>query len=211
MPHVDANEGISPQDFDEAVILKTNMMHHISLFQDRPIKARAFGLFRHPAEVVQSEYYYLQVAAWEGGYNKNLGNEMTVEEYAASRPNRLIQNILVMGGQETTNVITDEDLQKAKMILHDYVLIGLMDQMEESLDRFDTFLGVSALVSDTQRLERCRQEGREKVNNSNKHPRLGQDSQEWQQIAAHNQYDIALYEYAVQLFAQQGENFSTNK
>ena len=203
MPHIDAVEGIDADAFEEASFLKTNMMHHKSLFLDKPFKARVFSVFRHPVEQVQSEYYYLQTAVWEKGYNKDLGKQMSLEEYAASRPDRMTQNILQIGHRHHP-LVNDESLARAKTILRDYVMVGLLDRMVESVARFDTYLGTEDLIPDGEKIDQCRDLLAQKHENTGKHPKLTEYSEEWRQVAAHNEYDIALYEYAIQLFSEQG-------
>ena len=96
--------------------------------------------------------------------------------------------------------------------------------MTESLRRFDAYFGIDVeMTKDTVTKERyatCKDqywesnkedEQQQEVlpvrSNSNAHPKLDPRGDEWKAIADANRHDIELYEYAEELFREQGRFF----
>mmetsp|Transcript_29462 Transcript_29462/g.42772 ORF Transcript_29462/g.42772 Transcript_29462/m.42772 type:complete len:115 (-) Transcript_29462:111-455(-) len=97
--------------------------------------------------------------------------------------------------------ITDDDMILAKQILRDKYLIGLQTEMEESIDRFDKFYG----WYENPFRSRCMKEHIHHADNGNPHKSVKEGSRAWDLAVEKNLRDMELYDYAVQLFEEQGD------
>ncbi|KAL7488776.1 hypothetical protein ACHAW6_014363 [Cyclotella cf. meneghiniana] len=178
---------------------------------------RMFALFRHPVDRALSMYYYLARASWDPMYNPSLA-KMTIEQYAESKyiENNWLTRFLV---KKTRGKLTHSDLLLAKKILKFKCLVGLYDEMEASLARFQRYFGWNSDSPEkTGEIVLCR---RAIITHGDKvldHPisikdewdakaegviRIG--SLPWNAIVRQNKFDMELYEYAKRLFRTQGE------
>lgn len=99
--------------------------------------------------------------------------------------------------------MNDDSLELAKELLRNHTVIGLLDEMEESIRRFGRVFGWDEQAN----FEPCVGAYTTHPSNSNKHPPLDPEGEEWQMLAEINNYDMQLYEYAVELFKEQGATF----
>jgi hypothetical protein len=100
-------------------------------------KGQMFAMFRHPVHRVISLFYYLQIATWEPTYNPALRN-MTLLEYANSdlvEANFVLRSLV----NKMEGPLSWNDVKVAKEYLRRKCLVGLVDQYEASIDRFDNF------------------------------------------------------------------------
>ena len=134
--------------------------------------------------------------------------DWTIQQYIQSphcEHNWMMYMLLQQGKYNTGNYETD--LELAKTMLHDKFLIGLTNKMKESLDRFDKYYdfddgtGVTVMCSN-----QLLSEGHGE--NVHSHPKVELGSNDWNMLASVNEWDIRLYEYAVELFAEQAALFS---
>jgi hypothetical protein len=107
-------------------------------------QGRALALFRHPIDRLVSKFYYLQIADWESGYRPHWKN-MTVLQWAQSEKNYAESNYMVqmLSVNEWDVPATEKDLPVAKQILRDYVIVGLLDEVEESFRRFNIVMSMA--------------------------------------------------------------------
>jgi hypothetical protein len=97
-------------------------------------KGRMFALFRHPVQRVTSIFYYLQSATWEPTYNPEYA-QWTLFDYANSpycESNWMVRSLV----RKMTGPLNPEDVLIAQEILRRKCLVGLMEDMEESIRRF---------------------------------------------------------------------------
>lgn len=106
---------------------------------------------------------------------------MSLLQWAETAKNGPETNYLVqkLSGKEWEDPVTEEDLPTAKQVLRDHVVVGLMDDMEESFRRFNIVMSATTdQGSERNRQESCMQElfhpeelsGMEKVvKNQNEH------------------------------------------
>ena len=164
-------------------------------------KGRIIGLFRNPVERWVSRFYYLQMATWEKGYNP-IWKDITIIEYAQTAiksGNLLISEITGV----RLNNITDEHLQLAKQIVKEYFIVGLTNQMEESIYRFNNVMGITPEESKACMDEFFRgvsDDATTAKTNSNPHPVIDKNHPAWQIIAQKMPLDIQLYDYIHELF-----------
>lgn len=162
---------------------------------------RMFAIFRHPVERVISIFYYLQGATWEPTYNPEYA-QWTIDDYALSpycESNWMVRSLT----NKMTGPLSSDDISIAKEVLRRKCLIGLMEGMEESVQRFHSYFG----FGDDKALQCSRDHFSRKGSgaNSHSHPVVDQASEIWAVLARKNELDIQLYEYAQQLFKEQGE------
>mmetsp|Transcript_8235 Transcript_8235/g.12657 ORF Transcript_8235/g.12657 Transcript_8235/m.12657 type:complete len:394 (+) Transcript_8235:208-1389(+) len=175
-----------------------------SLF-DSVNKGRVFTLMRHPVDRAVSEFYYLQDADWEPTYDpKSKG--MTIEEYVEH--GHIERNWMVSGlVKNFQGEILQADLEEAKQLLREKVLIGLLSNMEESIYRFDRYFGFHNIERNKECFDNIIHDKGSKTNR-HEHPKLEPGSSEWKLLAKVNTFDVQLYEYAVELFEEQKSLFN---
>ena len=108
---------------------------------DRINKGRAMAIFRNPVDRLVSKFYYLQTATWERTYKPEWA-DMSIIEWAEKHnldENFLVKKIL---GKQLTDEASMADLIIAKEIVRRRFIVGLLDEMEESIYRFNVMLGV---------------------------------------------------------------------
>jgi hypothetical protein len=143
-----------------------------------------------------------QKATWERSFDPTL-QSMTLEEYATS--DKAESNWMVwMLNNEPVVAMDERHLKIAKQILREKVLIGLTQNMEESVQRFYSYFGWNR---DEYGWSPCERDSLFGGTNSNKHPKVKEGTKAWELLASRNALDIALYEYAVELFHDQSSLF----
>lgn len=171
---------------------------------DQNHRGRALGMFRHPVERLASKFYYLQVADWERTYNPGWA-KLKIGEWARNinkDNNSHVKRLAGILGQEE---VTEEHLQLAMNTLREKFVVGLTEEMEESIRRFNIVLGVD-LSKD--RSVRCMDEyfGDKAVKvNSNPHRKVKEGDPAWKALAETNSLDMKLWDYTLQLFDEQKE------
>jgi hypothetical protein len=165
-------------------------------------KGRMFAVFRHPVDRIVSLFYYLRSATWEPTYNAQYAS-MTLDEYAHSpycESNWMVRSLL----NKMEGPLQPSDITIAKEIIRKKCIVGLLDQMDETIIRFHSYFGF-----DSNDALNCARENYSvagsSLTNSHKHPTLNAKGDTWQTIAGKNRLDIILYEYAMELFQEQGE------
>jgi len=175
---------------------------------DQEHKGRFFTIFRDPIERVVSTFYYLQKATHEPTYNPELAY-MTLAEYVFSdlAESNFISRSLIDKMEEA---FVEEDFNVAREILKTKCLVGLLNQMEESVRRFDSYFGFRN--PDQQISDEC-VEGYLKTGvNKNSHPELPAiDSPVHRELVRKNHMDIRLHKYVIELFREQGSLFEDTR
>jgi hypothetical protein len=165
-------------------------------------KGRLFTLFRDPIHRAVTMYHYLSSASWDPLYNPQL-RIMSIEEYAKSPgvENNWMTRFLVNkpGGK-----LGKEDMVTAKEILRTKCLVGLYDDMEGSLKRFQLYFGWSQKAPPDQ-VEQCRTAVLAAGDRRHNTPELEVGTNMYQALAQVNLYDMELYQYAKVLYKVQGE------
>ena len=109
---------------------------------DRLNKGRVLSIFRHPVDRAVSKFYYLQTATWERTYKPEWA-DMPILEWAEKHnfdENFLVKKIV---GKKLTDEAGMADLIIAKEIVRRRFIVGLLDEMKESVHRFNVMLGVN--------------------------------------------------------------------
>ncbi|KAL7551414.1 hypothetical protein ACHAWF_014621 [Thalassiosira exigua] len=184
---------------------------------------RMFALFRHPVDRAIGMYYYLARASWDPQYNPSL-SQMSIEQYARSKyiENNWLTRFLVgkPGGK-----LHHSDMLMAKKIIKFKCLVGLYDDIEVSMARFQRYFGWNFNDSPEGKAEivRCRSEavkrgdklvlghpisikGDSRYGSSILNPSVvTEGSAAWNAIVRMNKFDMELYGYARKIYLLQGE------
>jgi len=187
------------------VIVTRHIFEVDSLF-DKDHRGQLISVFRDPIDRAISLFSYLQYADWELTYSTKLAN-MTLEEFGNSsyiEDNWLLRFLSNSYDQE----LTEADMIVAKRLLREKFLIGLLNEREETMDRFEKFFGWKYKI-DPKTQEACRENFMSSGSNTNKNsivkPKPG--SKAYEAIAARNRWDMQLYEYIESLFWDQEKLF----
>ena len=165
-------------------------------------KGRMFAVFRSPVDRIVSLFYYLQQATWEPTYNAEYAS-MTIDEYARSplcESNWMVRSLV----NKMEGPLEPSDIAIAKEIIRQKCIIGLLDEMDETIRRFHSFFGFENDEALTCARQNFAVAGGSQ-SNSHKHPKLDPNEDTWQVIEKKNMLDIRLFEYAIELWHEQGE------
>lgn len=175
---------------------------------DSEHKGRAFCLFRHPLERAVSLFHYLKHASWEPTFSDKLVSIKSVQDYAVSEfaENNWMVRFLT---NEMKGILTRDHLDVAKEILKRKVLVGLTSDMKTSFERFMTYFGWNKDPLSVDQ-EHCITKYLSNGSNRNEYMPLEQDSEGWKLLKRNNNLDLELYDFVLQLYKEQGQNFDQN-
>ena len=192
--------------FDSGInlIVSNYFLAGAALFTDDH-KGRAFTILRHPIEIAQSLFHYRKKARWERSWRKDW-NKISFADYAKS--NAYMGNWVVhqLTGTMPWVELTDAHLEQAKNLLKNKIFVGIADQMDETVRQLREYFGweekepfcaFNFLHSNP--------------SNTNPHPMIKRGSETWKLVAEKEKYDLALYHFALELFAGQRELIKTVK
>jgi len=190
---------------------------------DEDNKGRFLALFRHPVDRALSMFFYLGTATWERTYRPEWAN-MTVLEWTNLEHAEEDYMVHKLTGKKFGDKVDETDLIIAKELVRQRFIVGLMEEMNESIRRFNIVLGVD---DESERSQQCmvefglvdapvvEQDGERTLEevktratdkkNSNKHPKFEEGSPEYDIIAGRNRLDMLLYKYIESLFESQEE------
>lgn len=170
------------------VIISQHVHEIVELFSPQR-RGKAFALFRHPMDVAMSMYKSSDAAAI-----------MSIEEFYSSSDNvdnnwmvRFLTN--KMGGS-----LTEVDLNQAMEILRRKFVIGMVDQIRESVKRFTMYFGWSTSEIPQTQVRACLSQVTQRTGTVEK---IEEGSPLWNLILTHNQWDMMLFRYAQRLFMEQ--------
>ena len=197
---LDKSFEVRDQIFDMGVdlIVSNYFLAGAALFNDRH-RGRTFTVLRHPIEIAQSLFHYRKKAKWERTYRKDW-NKITFADYAKSE--NYIANWVVrqLTGTMPWVTLTEEHLEKAKMVLKEKVFVGIADQMDETVRQLREYFGWK------EKEPFCAYNYLHgNPSNTNPHPLIKRGSETWNMLAEKEKWDMALYHFALELFAGQRE------
>eukprot|EP00591_Stephanopyxis_turris_P006837 CAMPEP_0195519026 /NCGR_PEP_ID=MMETSP0794_2-20130614/14208_1 /TAXON_ID=515487 /ORGANISM="Stephanopyxis turris, Strain CCMP 815" /LENGTH=468 /DNA_ID=CAMNT_0040648101 /DNA_START=66 /DNA_END=1472 /DNA_ORIENTATION=+ len=193
-----------------ADVITSSYLFQISNVFSRPSHlGKSFTMLRHPVERAVSMYYLMQQedAAMVG---------VPLVDYA--RGNGIENNWMVRYlVNQMEGELEKEALDKAKEVLKRKFVIGLLEEKEESISRFQKYFEwkFSEDENDQMKEKDCiadfLESGTQVNENPEAHEMPKKGSQEWALITHQTQYDIKLYDFAVDLFTEQGKKLGTKK
>jgi hypothetical protein len=188
---------------------------------------RLFTIFRHPVDRALGMYHYLAKASWDPLYNPALLN-MSISEFAKSKyiENNWMTRFLI---GKTKGKLTHADMLLAKQILRYKVLVGLYEELDTSMARFQRYFGWKSVTKTQADTAKCRSKAIARGDkNVLGHPTSIKDENAplasfqsnrsqtveevvvgnaaWKAIERHNLFDMELYAFAKRVYALQGEH-----
>lgn len=168
-----------------------------------------FVLDSHPIERQVSKFFYLRKATWEPTYNERW-QKMSLTEWASRERGENNWMVRKLVGKDPTAELGPQDLNVAKEIIRNKFIIGLMDRYQESIHRFNAFLGVD---ESSPRSQQCMEEfteakssnkrGKKNDGNSYEHPEAKEGSPAWKSLAEIHSYDVELFKFIRKEYGQQ--------
>ena len=152
---------------------------------------------RNPIERVISEYYYMKQ---KGFYYQELilKEDLSLEEYLHHPETRYLNNLqtrLISGvPYENGDEVNDEIYDLALKNLKEMMVVGISERFSESLALFSLVMNWKRIPIHT------------KANRNDERPKINAiDSYTIKRIEEREQYDLALYKEAIQIFENQLE------
>ena len=149
-----------------------------------------------------SWFYFVQDTNWRR--KKSDLSDITIEEYfkSGSGENNWMTRFL---SHQMTKKLTSDDLNVAKEVLRRKCIVGLLDEMGESMSRFEKVFGWRL---NTEEDEECEEKKLQwGWTGKHRHASIDEGSIVWNLIVRKNEFDMKLYEYAKILFVEQGIYF----
>ena len=194
--------GLAASGLADVVVL--HRLHEGSELFDPDHRARLFCMFRNPVHRAISMFFYLQKATWEPTYDPTLA-DMTLLDYANS--NKVEENwITRFLVHEYSGRLTDDAVEKAKQIMRNKMVVGILGNFQESLKRFELYFDWWAerkTKGNAARMVQCQQNHARTKQNKISHPVPDVKDPAYQRLLQLNWADMQLYLYAVELFEEQ--------
>lgn len=190
-----------PTDHQQPDAIVTHMLYRAASTFEAPHQGRMFTVLRDPLERTVDMY-----AQETQDANTNT-NPKSLEDYLLNHVNnnwltRFLTN-------EYTSVLTDEHVETAKAVLKDKCVVGLSEQLHDSVDRFAYYFHWDMLNLENQQ---CTSEILRKSSLSGgedgdlEHvPMPEKDTDAYTLLTTRNNMDLQVYEYAKELFVEQKE------
>lgn len=189
-----------------ADVVISPLLHEASTLFTPTRRGRMFTVVRHPVERAASLFYFIQETQWrQPGTRNDQFAEISIEEFYKKQfaENNWMTRFLT--NELTKGELTENDLNIAKEVLRQKCLVGLLEEKGESFDRVLKFFGWRPKNEEEQNCLQKKLEWSWPM--KHKHPTIEEDSRAWRFIMAANKFDMKLYDYAKDLFAQQGQLF----
>lgn len=195
--------GLVPSGLADMIITDDPAFVVDELFDDSH-RGRGLALFRHPIDRLVSKFFYLQKATWEKEYRPEWKN-IDILEFARTRNPENNYMVKKLAGKTPKETATREDFQIAMRTIRSRFVVGLMDQMEESVHRFNVVMGVNEVDEDNQKCmdHFLHHSIGAKKHASDSHRKVAPGSATWNAFAKRNDWDIKLYDSILELFDEQ--------
>eukprot|EP00581_Thalassiosira_minuscula_P016338 CAMPEP_0183711520 /NCGR_PEP_ID=MMETSP0737-20130205/7010_1 /TAXON_ID=385413 /ORGANISM="Thalassiosira miniscula, Strain CCMP1093" /LENGTH=320 /DNA_ID=CAMNT_0025940055 /DNA_START=165 /DNA_END=1127 /DNA_ORIENTATION=+ len=186
----------------DLIVTSGSLNFAIEHLYDNSHKGRLLALFRHPVERLVSQFYYRHMAISDDLEWKESDIVHWAENVVEEEQINLLVKTLV-GLDRKSAFITEEDMSVAILTMRQKIVIGLTEEMEESIHRFNFFMGINeAEENKSECMNQYFGHGIKK-DNSNPHPMVEEGSLAWEAIAKRNEFDIRLYKAIVEQFHEQ--------
>jgi len=185
-----------------ATVFSSRLNEIISIFTEDH-QGRAFTLLRHPVERIISLFYQEQTR------DPHLAL-VPVHEYFLEQKEHIKNKMKSIMGNDNYMVrtlvnkpiaeLTSYDLDLAMLILKKKFLIGLVDEIEESVKRFRYYFNWK--TKGLKGVDECVMTFTSP--SPRKRPILSRTSRVWKVLEEQNKFDVKLYDFALHLFDVQG-------
>lgn len=198
LSHSFANQIVNSDKVD--VIVSNYFLSGAALFTDTH-QGKTFTILRHPIDLALSLFHYRRKATWERSFRSDW-MKLSFQEYATSE--QYMDNWMVrqLTGTMPWVQLKESHLERAKRMLKQKIFVGVMIEMDETLRQLREHFG----WEETEPY--CAYNYlHDKPSNSNKHSPLqgGRGGKTWNVLADKEKWDLGLYHYGLELFAQQRE------
>ena len=122
------------------LIVTTDVKFAVETLFDSHHPGRLFVLFRHPIQRLVSKFYYMQSAFWERSYKKELSS-MSLLHWATHVNTDNNSILMKLSGKEYYQ-LKERDVREAKRTLRKRFVVGLTEEMEESIRRFNVVMRI---------------------------------------------------------------------
>lgn len=188
-----------------ADVVISPLLHDASTLFTPTRRGRMFTIFRHPVERAASLFYFIQETQWkQPGTRNDQFADISIEAFyrGGFAENNWMTRFLT--NELTKGELTDDDLRLAKEVLRQKCMVGLLEEKTETFERIQKFFGWRP-KSGEERI--CLEKKLDWAwPMKHKHPDIEPGSRADRLIIFENKYDIQLYEYAKELFVQQGKD-----
>jgi hypothetical protein len=181
----------------------------VSHLFDESNRGKVFAMFRHPVQRLESLFYYLQKANWESTYHPEWA-DMSLSDWAKTRKGEKNWMVHKLVNKPVTS-LTMDDLELAKQIVKEKIVVGLESKFVESIHRFNVYSGIDdsseerqSCIASVAQVQSNGDKMVTKAQNSDPHPKTERGSDLWK-LLAQDSLDVLLYEYVEELYEQQGE------
>merc|ERR1712232_724701 len=115
--------------------------------------------------------------------------------------------VKTLAGLKSTDDATEADLRLAMRTIKKRFVVGLLDDLEESVRRFNLVAGIDGSDKENRKCMNhfLHNSVGARRHNSDSHPKVDPGSATWNALAKTNALDVQLYEFVVDLFAEQEE------
>ena len=164
---------------------------------------KAFTILRHPVEIAVSLFFHRRkyIAAWKA---------MTFYDYVDSAGYMDNWMVRQLTGTMPWVELTEKHLEQAKLAMKEKLFIGVLNEMPETLRQFKAHFGWRELELDDSpegfiREETCEEQHLNDMANKLDHPGIpgGHGGRTWKIIIEKERWDMGLYYYGLELFAEQ--------
>mmetsp|Transcript_38953 Transcript_38953/g.71401 ORF Transcript_38953/g.71401 Transcript_38953/m.71401 type:complete len:1095 (+) Transcript_38953:195-3479(+) len=187
-----------------ADVVISPLLHDASTLFTPTRRGRMFTIFRHPVERAASLFYFIQETQWKQPSTRNdQFADITIDQFYRNgfAENNWMTRFLT--NELTKGELTENDLDIAKEIIRQKCLVGLLEEKGETFERIQKYFGWRPKNEEEQDCLEKKLEWAWPM--KHKHPTIEDGSRAWQLILAANKFDLRLYEFAKELFSQQGE------
>lgn len=178
------------------LIVSNYFLSGSALFTDQH-HGRTFTILRHPVELAISLFYYRRQATWERSYQP-AWTKLTFHDFVSSQ--HYMDNWMVrqLTGTSPWVDLKASHLERAKRMLKEKIFVGIMSEMDETLRQLKAHFGWEEKES------YCAYNYLHSApTNQNKHPAVPKGGSTWKIVVEKEKYDMGLYYYALELFAEQ--------
>eukprot|EP00985_Skeletonema_marinoi_P023299 scaffold15419_cov206-Skeletonema_marinoi.AAC.16 len=189
-------------------VIVSSYYHESAALFDLNHQGRAFMMMRNPIERAVSMYWH---RVKEIG---DLDAEITIEDYAQGNgiENNWMTRFMT---NRMTGELTKDDMEQAKQILKEKFLIGLLDDLDETVYRIMKYNDWKFSTDETDKMkqEDCIQDLATVGSAINPDPYEipTRGTQAYALITWQTQFDTKLFEYAKQLFDEQTKQWGTKE
>lgn len=203
MPGIQRAKNLGLVENELARVVTTLYVQDVPVLFNPQHKGQLFTIFRHPVERSVSLFRYLR-SSYES--ERYLPPDATLDDYARSPRLEFNWTTRFLTGR-LVGELTQEHADVAKTILRRKVIVGLLEEKEETMRRFAASFHWTKRIGP--REQTCLNDllnGGDWPNRQ-RYPGLSENSRTWFLLEEKNQFDMQLYYYAKMLFEQQSVLF----